>query len=838
MMELRVILLCVVCVLLGHCLQATVSQDCSTGGEDCDTTPLLHSNVTYREVSSLKGYNGMDVCLLVSGASSMSGKHLWLQKVVTLLEEQFNSLDIVSNQYCLVHFGSNRRSLTGHFLTANDNVFFPSNDFVLARRRLQKKGDVADGYEAVQFTLSHAPFRTDPRIGRALLLVTDMGRTALAASSHLNRDNVFSLLAGHETALNVVVDVSMRLPGRLPGKIVLGLHDTHTVSTLSENGASYEIMDSNVEVTSVQGNTVEDYVTLATASGGSSWPLSLLATSNLTVLKTFVRAFVTENDIQRTLSVSVCEECECVQVGVGGECARRDCVKATDQETCRCLANNAPTECLTPSPVTPEGGQSSVLNPQPTSIPRPLLVTGAVDQFPGGEVELSFNSTINRASYECVFLTNDTDTPQLLPCSSPYYLKSLPSGDHKMLVIGKRKDSIGTRIFAFTLTTPTLPHITPTAVDAGNGSLRVETQHYGFSLDVTLYCSLAGGPFYQCGVSEVLSAERLGTDQSVFVVVAIGNRGLLAAGSLLVQRPYTKPTGPIVVGIPTVDAPDPFGRIRIRYNTSRPDVRCLCRIVGLRLVDCSAMEYTSDPRVLGGGDHTLSITCMDEDGYADNKLIKFSLSLPPTPPPGPLSCDVHVRIQEHRLVADYTCDRRVMATCQVSSLQQESCNSPSGIYVANVSTLGGGPHVFILCVDDGFGKTLMKILPFTIGTAQRKCCPLPLTAQRKCCPLINSTLSLLNISQPHDTSLYLSVAPGNCSLSEGFSYSVAWGDGSIDSGTLVRLEPLHTSHRYQESGHGSEDSGSGYNVEVSYCNNPSIETNICCSSLVLPVEPH
>ena len=41
----------------------------------------------------------------------------------------------------------------------------------------------------------------------------------------------------------------------------------------------------------------------------------------------------------------------------------------------------------------------------------------------------------------------------------------------------------------------------------------------------------------------MLSAERLGTDQSVFVVVAIGNRGLLAAGSLLVQRPYTKPTG-------------------------------------------------------------------------------------------------------------------------------------------------------------------------------------------------------------------------------------------------------------------------------------------------------
>ena len=90
-------------------------------------------------------------------------------------------------------------------------------------------------------------------------------------------------------------------------------------------------------------------------------------------------------------------------------------------------------------------------------------------------------------------------------------------------------------------------------------------------------------------------------------------------------------TGPVVVGIATVDGPDPFGRIRIRYNTSRPDVVCGCRILGLRSVDCEAMQYISDPRVLGAGDHTLSISCMDKEGYVDTKLIKISLSLPPTP---------------------------------------------------------------------------------------------------------------------------------------------------------------------------------------------------------------
>ena len=45
-------------------------------------------------------------------------------------------------------------------------------------------------------------------------------------------------------------------------------------------------------------------------------------------------------------------------------------------------------------------------------------------------------------------------------------------------------------------------------------------------------------------------------------------------------------------------------------------------------------------------------------------------------------------------------------------------NSLSSVYQRDISTLGGGPHIFILCVDDGFGKTLMKIRPFVIGTGR------------------------------------------------------------------------------------------------------------------------
>ena len=45
----------------------------------------------------------------------------------------------------------------------------------------------------------------------------------------------------------------------------------------------------------------------------------------------------------------------------------------------------------------------------------PLVITGTLDEV-GGDVELTFQSTINRASYECILITGDTDTPTLHPC--------------------------------------------------------------------------------------------------------------------------------------------------------------------------------------------------------------------------------------------------------------------------------------------------------------------------------------------------------------------------------------------------------------------------------------
>ena len=45
-------------------------------------------------------------------------------------------------------------------------------------------------------------------------------------------------------------------------------------------------------------------------------------------------------------------------------------------------------------------------------------------------------------------------------------------------------------------------------------------------------------------------------------------------------------------------------------------------------------------------------------------------------------------------------------------------NYPFGVYEIDVRQLSRGPHLFILSVDDGFGRTLMKVYPFSLGMGE------------------------------------------------------------------------------------------------------------------------
>ena len=60
-------------------------------------------------------------------------------------------------------------------------------------------------------------------------------------------------------------------------------------------------------------------------------------------------------------------------------------------------------------------------------------------------------------------------------------------------------------------------------------------------------------------------------------------------------------------------------------------------------------------------------------------------------------------------------------------------------------------------------------------------------------------------------------------------YTVNWGDGASETGTSMALNDIHTSRMYDTS------ESRNFTVEVSYCNNPVTEQNICCDSITSTV---
>ena len=295
----------------------------------------------------------MDMCFVVSAATTMASSQLWLQTAVPVMEDKLTTIGIgleraTPNRYCLVQFGGRGRYLRGRFLYVNGNKFFSADEFFQARRQLRKLGDVADGYEAIEFLLQRAPFRNDPMIAKSVVLASNMGRSVLA-TVNVTRESLFNLLVEAEVVLDSVVDVQFSVQEEGTTQTVLGLHDLHKVSVVEPNEKFSIVESHNIQYSSNQGSTVHDYVTLALATGGSSWPISLLAQSNYSVLVSFVQAYISAHGLERTSSQVVCQRCTCARdAAVTGvpdstvNCQGQLCEEHEDQELCSCLVSQPP----------------------------------------------------------------------------------------------------------------------------------------------------------------------------------------------------------------------------------------------------------------------------------------------------------------------------------------------------------------------------------------------------------------------------------------------------------------------------------------------------------------
>lgn len=818
---------------------------CSNGGSCSTDRADTSDDLTYRLYQHQRPVAAVDVVVVTSVARDSHEYHLWLQVAIPSLDIQLKNLGMgttaaMPNRYAVLQFDGDLGAPATRFVRVDDAIFFPLVDFVHARRQLVRNGRVADGYQAIDFALRHAPFRTVSDVGKMVFFVGNVERVPLDAS--ITKATVQSLLRERGVFFGAVVAANMSVvqetasepPHQVP---VIGL-TSHNQGVNTKVGFSYATVAGPSIVASEEAGLVRDYVNMTLDYGSAVGDLRILALHDDTVIQSFIGAMVVQSGIQSGVREEVCQQCRCeglreeeVVDEEGGErevvCLATVCEAATDQELCNCLVQRSPAECsvaITPSPVSVSSTISG-----PLQTPIILNVEGSITVRPSGDVAVDFTSNKNRAVYDCILLDGTTLTPPIQRCTSPFQMKALVEGQHSILVIAKRKGFYGTRKFDFDIAPVEVPEseLTVTLTEQpefANGSILVKMDVRKGSIAPTsfrLRCSTRGRDFVPCASPYFVNMEGIGREGLDLVVVAIDDRNSVAlATKHLIQQIIHE--GPVQISIEHVTIPDPLGRLQILFSTSRLDARCICR-TNVSNPACNGV-FELDPVELGGGLHSVSIVCMDTEGYSTTTRLKVQLSRPPPSNPAPLSCNMTLTgpTPQGTVLAVYRCDRRVFSTCQVSGRPAVACNFPYGLHEIDIRNLSSGPHLFILRVQDVDKKSLMKLQEFTVGTAHRKCCP-----------VINSGASSLTMHSPSYALLDLQVGAGNCTETEGFSYDINWGDGSSEMGLSHSLQPVAVSKVYNTTTTtGPTPTGEGQRlaVEVTYCNNPVLQGHRCCDT--------
>jgi len=71
-----------------------------------------------------------------------------------------------------------------------------------------------------------------------------------------------------------------------------------------------------------------------------------------------------------------------------------------------------------------------------------VIISGSVSVFPGGDAELTFTSTKNRASYECILMDGSNRRPNLTPCESVW------RRSHRVRLVKESRSTISTCFLA------------------------------------------------------------------------------------------------------------------------------------------------------------------------------------------------------------------------------------------------------------------------------------------------------------------------------------------------------------------------------------------------------
>ena len=214
-----------------------------------------------------------DIVFVVDESGSMGGEHSWLAGMTAALNTALTNAGVTNALYSLVGFG---RSGGGAPRTISNSVTANNVNF----GGLVTSGSFEDGYAGLDHAFDNLTFRSGA--ARNYILVTDEDRDVFDNS--LNYSNILAALTKQNALLNAVVD------NRFGCGTVPALGRTAT-SGYQVDGSGGFTTCTNPTTGSGDGNTANDYVAMALATGGAAWNLNVLRNGGNDALS-FTNSFI------------------------------------------------------------------------------------------------------------------------------------------------------------------------------------------------------------------------------------------------------------------------------------------------------------------------------------------------------------------------------------------------------------------------------------------------------------------------------------------------------------------------------------------------------------------
>lgn len=232
------------------------------------------------------GTQAADIVFIVDESGSMAGEHTWLSSMVTSLETELVAAGEATNNFALVGFGCSSghtgcsSSQSAHAHTVGSGDWGTASDLSTATSGLATSGGTEDGWQAIDFALTHYTF-TSSAIN--FILITDEDRDIVDSS--LSYESMASALASSGVLLNVVINGTM---SDSTGSTAVGV-DSDGNAYVADGSGGYT--SSAAGAATGVGNTETTYMDLAWETGGAAWDLNQLRAGGLTA-DSFTAAFV------------------------------------------------------------------------------------------------------------------------------------------------------------------------------------------------------------------------------------------------------------------------------------------------------------------------------------------------------------------------------------------------------------------------------------------------------------------------------------------------------------------------------------------------------------------